>query len=186
MPENRGSSSCLAAQPHQVAGCSQKLPDSDYRKHIAGAPNNGLFAVEAVNVGAGGLITASADAGKIALPQVALSICQTNPITQVCIGSFAPSITLQAMGATRRPLRSSSARWGHCPSTRATTGSSCASKTKTALTAARPASRLPPIEPACPPTSAWSSASWPQGEARRLHSGKCNRPPLSDSQQQCA
>src|SRR5262249_45625806 len=51
---------------------------------IPGAARTGAFAVASVNVGAGGLITVTADTGGVAIP-VLLSLCQTNPVTAECI-----------------------------------------------------------------------------------------------------
>ena len=45
-------------------------------------------------MGASGLITASANTGPTALP-LALSICQTDPMTAVCISPIGPSVTVQ-------------------------------------------------------------------------------------------
>jgi len=59
-------------------------------------PNTAAFAVDTINVGsAGAMITVSADTGNATLPQLVLSICQTNPTTQVCIQPPSPSVTLQ-------------------------------------------------------------------------------------------
>ena len=52
--------------------------------NIAGATGTGVFAVATVNVGASGTITASADTGAATLP-VSITICQTNPVTGVCL-----------------------------------------------------------------------------------------------------
>ncbi|HLA80828.1 MAG TPA: hypothetical protein VJP78_04240 [Thermoleophilia bacterium] len=57
-----------------------------------GPPNDGIlrlasvgaFAVATVNVGASGLLTASADTGGVALP-VSIALCETNPATSVCL-----------------------------------------------------------------------------------------------------
>jgi streptogramin lyase len=53
---------------------------------IPGANGTGAFAVATVNVGASGTITATANTGSATLP-VALTICQTNPTTGVCLAS---------------------------------------------------------------------------------------------------
>ena len=50
----------------------------------------GAFAVATVNVGATGTITASADTGSAVLP-VNISVCQTNPVTGVCINPTVPA-----------------------------------------------------------------------------------------------
>lgn len=60
----------------------------------------GVFAVATVNVGAGGLITASADTGAATLP-VTLALCQTNPTTGECISDLGATVTTQInTGAT--------------------------------------------------------------------------------------
>jgi hypothetical protein len=55
-----------------------------------------VFAVATVNVGAGGLITAAANTGSVQLP-LALTLCQTNPSTGVCINPTTPAagVTMQ-------------------------------------------------------------------------------------------
>ena len=68
--------------------------------HLPGPAGTGAFAVATVNVGIGGLITASANTGPIALP-LALSICQTDPVIGVCISPIGPSVSVQInAGAT--------------------------------------------------------------------------------------
>ena len=51
---------------------------------IAGTTGAGAFAVATVNVRASGQISASADTGGASLP-VAISLCQTNPTTGMCL-----------------------------------------------------------------------------------------------------
>jgi len=58
----------------------------------ASAGGNGAFAVATVNVGATGTITASANTGSATLP-VTLSVCETNPLTGVCINPTSPAAT---------------------------------------------------------------------------------------------
>jgi hypothetical protein len=79
-------------------------PSGDGIVNIPGAIETGVFAVATVNVGAGGLITASADTGSSSLtalgfttgvPRPLITICQTNPATGVCLGSPGPSVTTQ-------------------------------------------------------------------------------------------
>ena len=53
---------------------------SDGIVNVPGATGTGVFAVATVNVGASGVITASADTGGVPLP-VTLSLCQTDPTT---------------------------------------------------------------------------------------------------------
>jgi hypothetical protein len=62
---------------------------------IPGTQGTGFFAVATVNVGSGGLITATADTGSAILP-VALSLCQTNPVNGVCINPSAPAPSVTA------------------------------------------------------------------------------------------
>ena len=57
---------------------------------IPGTTGTGFFAVATVNVGAGALITATADTGTVVLP-VTLSLCQSNPTTGVCINPTTPT-----------------------------------------------------------------------------------------------
>jgi hypothetical protein len=49
--------------------------------------STGVFAVATVNVGADGLITASADTGAVSLP-VDITLCETDPGTGVCLGAL--------------------------------------------------------------------------------------------------
>jgi photosystem II stability/assembly factor-like uncharacterized protein len=69
---------------------------------LAGATASpaGVFAVATVNVGAGAMITVSADTGSVSLP-LSVSICQTIPVTGTCEGSPTNSVTIQIdAGAT--------------------------------------------------------------------------------------
>lgn len=59
---------------------------------IPGATGTGVFAVETFNLGAADTLTVGADAGGANLP-LALSICQTNPTTGVCLAPPAASST---------------------------------------------------------------------------------------------
>jgi hypothetical protein len=63
---------------------------------IPGSTGAGAFAVASVNVGADALITIVADTGSAQLPLL-LSLCQTNPLTSVCINPAVPagSVTVQ-------------------------------------------------------------------------------------------
>ena len=56
--------------------------------------SGGAFAVASVNVGAGGLLTVSADTGAVSLP-VNLVLCQTNPVTAACLAPATPTVTVQ-------------------------------------------------------------------------------------------
>src|SRR5207237_452322 len=59
-------------------------PANDGIVAIPGVTGSAAFSVAAVNVGAGGAITASADTGPAALP-VTLTICETDPVTSACL-----------------------------------------------------------------------------------------------------
>jgi hypothetical protein len=68
--------------------------------NIPGTNSTGAFAVATVNVGATGVITASADTGSTSLP-LNISLCETNPATGQCISAIAASVmTTIAAGAT--------------------------------------------------------------------------------------
>jgi PKD repeat protein len=76
------------------------VPDGNGILTLAGSPRVGAFSVATVNVGAGGSITASADAGTSGLP-ISLSVCRTTPATGQCETALAPSVdTFIAPGAT--------------------------------------------------------------------------------------
>lgn len=62
--------------------------------NIPGATGTGVFSIGAVNVGASGTITASADTGAATLP-VSITICQTNPVTGDCLEEPSASVTTQ-------------------------------------------------------------------------------------------
>ena len=67
---------------------------------LPGVGGSGAFAVASVNVGSTGTITATPGFGGFSLP-VALSICETNPVTGACLGTAAASVTTTiAAGAT--------------------------------------------------------------------------------------
>lgn len=57
---------------------------------IPGNTGTGFFSVATVNVGATSAITASADTGSSSLP-ANISLCQTNPVTGVCINPTVPT-----------------------------------------------------------------------------------------------
>lgn len=61
---------------------------------VSGPSGSGAFAVATVNVGASGLITATADTGNITLP-VDLAVCGTNAATGVCTTPIGASATVQ-------------------------------------------------------------------------------------------
>jgi hypothetical protein len=67
-------------------------PSNDGIADIPGATGTGFFATAAVDIGAGGTITATADDGGAGLA-VGLSLCQTNPNTGQCIGAVGSSAT---------------------------------------------------------------------------------------------
>jgi PKD repeat protein len=69
-------------------------PDANGVLTLAGSPGTGAFSVATVNVGAGGLITASADTGAVRLP-VDLSLCRTEPATGLCASALEPKVTVQ-------------------------------------------------------------------------------------------
>jgi hypothetical protein len=60
--------------------------------NIPGTNGTGVFAVAAVNVGAGDTITVLADTGAAILP-VNIFICQTDPQTSVCLSPLATSVS---------------------------------------------------------------------------------------------
>jgi hypothetical protein len=62
--------------------------------NLTGATGTGVFAVATANVGASGMVTASADTGA-ASPPVTIALCQTNPTTGQCISAIGPSVTTQ-------------------------------------------------------------------------------------------
>jgi len=58
--------------------------------HIPGDTGTGFFSVATVNVGASATITASVDTGGSIVP-AALSLCQTEPTSGVCINPTTPT-----------------------------------------------------------------------------------------------
>jgi hypothetical protein len=60
--------------------------------HITGTTGSSAFAVATVNVGATSQITATATTGAATLP-LAISVCQTNPMTGQCTSSVGPNVT---------------------------------------------------------------------------------------------
>jgi hypothetical protein len=67
-------------------------PTNDGIVNIPGTNGTGVFAVAAVNVGASGSITASADTGAATLP-VNISLCETNPAIGTCISAIGNTVT---------------------------------------------------------------------------------------------
>jgi PKD repeat protein len=91
-------SSSTHATPDMVALAATH--DSKGILTLAGSPRAGAFSVATVNVGTGGSITASADAGGSGLP-ISLSVCRTTPTTGQCETAPAPSVeTFISTGAT--------------------------------------------------------------------------------------
>jgi hypothetical protein len=62
--------------------------------NLAGATGSGVFAVATANVGASGMVTASADTGAASIP-VTIALCETNPTTSQCISAIGPSVSTQ-------------------------------------------------------------------------------------------
>jgi hypothetical protein len=60
--------------------------------HITGTIGSNAFAVATVNVGASASITATANTGAATLP-LAISLCQTNPMSGQCFSSIGSSVT---------------------------------------------------------------------------------------------
>ncbi len=60
--------------------------------HITGTSGSNAFAVATVNVGASASITATATTGAATLP-LAISLCQTNPMSGQCISSIGSTVT---------------------------------------------------------------------------------------------
>ncbi len=60
--------------------------------HITGTTGSNAFAVATVNVGASASITATASTGAATL-QLAISLCQTNPMSGQCISSIGSTVT---------------------------------------------------------------------------------------------
>jgi hypothetical protein len=77
-------------------------PAPDIVALVATAPNDGIvrlasvgaFAVAAVNLGAPGLITVSADTGTTSIP-VTLTLCETNPQSGLCLALPTPTVQTQ-------------------------------------------------------------------------------------------
>jgi hypothetical protein len=67
-------------------------PSNDGVMRLPGPTGSGAFATAAINIGATGTITASADTGSATLP-LSLFICRTNPGTGACLAPPAVSTT---------------------------------------------------------------------------------------------
>jgi hypothetical protein len=83
-------SASLTTVPDIVALAA--TPTNDGIVNVPSLLGSGAFAVATINVGVGGVITASADTGDAQLP-VALFICETDPANGSCKASPAPSVT---------------------------------------------------------------------------------------------
>jgi hypothetical protein len=68
--------------------------DGDGIVKIPGATGTGVFSVATVNVGVGGLIQVEADTQGVNLP-VRITLCETNPITGVCLAAPQSLVTTQ-------------------------------------------------------------------------------------------
>ena len=67
---------------------------------LPGPAGAGAFVVGTSNVGAGDVITASANTGSAVLP-LGLSLCETDPVTSLCLSALGSSVTLSiAAGGT--------------------------------------------------------------------------------------
>lgn len=60
--------------------------------HVTGSPSQGAFAVATINLGASAAITAAANTGAAALPQLTINLCQTNPQSGQCISAIGGSV----------------------------------------------------------------------------------------------
>ena len=80
-----------AAGPDVVA--LSATPSGDGIVNVGGTGETGVFVVATVNVGAGGVLTVSADTGGVSLP-LSLGICQTDPATGDCLALPAASLSL--------------------------------------------------------------------------------------------
>ena len=72
-------------------------PSQDGVLRIPGSNGVNVFPTAAVNIGASGSITATADTGGITLP-LTLTVCQTNPLTGVCLSAPSASVTSTVNG----------------------------------------------------------------------------------------
>jgi hypothetical protein len=60
--------------------------------NISGTNGTGVFAVAAINLGASGSVTVSADTGAATLP-VNISLCETDPVIGNCISAIGNTVT---------------------------------------------------------------------------------------------
>jgi hypothetical protein len=103
-PSNTGLNTLL------LSGSATPAPDivalaataqNDGILHITGTSGSNAFAVATVNVGASAQITATASTGAASLP-LAISLCQTNPMSGQCISSIGSTVTT-AINANATP-----------------------------------------------------------------------------------
>ncbi len=78
-------------------------PSNDGIVAIAGNTGTGVLAMAAVNIAAGGAITATADDGGRGLP-IALTICQSNPATAACTNPVTPGASAVATVDTNQTV----------------------------------------------------------------------------------
>jgi hypothetical protein len=105
---------------------------------LTGSSHTGVFAVATVNVGAAGQISVSADTGNATLP-VTITVCQTNPMTSVCLAPPSSFVWQRSMRAIHRPSASLSPPAAWCRLIRPTTGFLYASTITPPRAAVRPA-----------------------------------------------
>jgi streptogramin lyase len=94
-PSNTGLNTLLlsaSATPVPDVVALAATAQNDGILHITGTTGSNAFAVATVNVGASASITATATTGAAALP-LAISLCQTNPMSGQCISSIGSSVT---------------------------------------------------------------------------------------------
>src|SRR5262249_18447254 len=78
---------------------SGQSPTGDGIVHVPGTTGTGFFTAAAVNIGAAGTITVTADDGGTGLP-LNLLLCQTNPSTGACINPTSPGNSATFASAT--------------------------------------------------------------------------------------
>jgi hypothetical protein len=94
-PSNTGLNTLLlsaSATPVPDVVALAATAQNDGILHITGTTGSNAFAVATVNVGASASITATATTGAAALP-LAISLCQTNPMSGQCISPIGSSLT---------------------------------------------------------------------------------------------
>lgn len=89
-----------SATPTADAVALAATASNDGIVHIPGVNGTGAFVVAVANVGIGDTITVSTNTGAAALP-VTITLCETNPVTGVCISAVGPTrVTFIGSGAT--------------------------------------------------------------------------------------